>query len=87
MSALLRHTFVQLHSLPLLQTLEGQLQAQLDEAAAEKNAARKTPRRRIRGDDGVLIPPGPPQRAMLPRMPPTGDLQLEEVHRADYFFS
>jgi len=69
MSKLLRDTFVQLHSSPLLKQLESQLRAQLEEA-------KKAP------DSGKIDP-----ALKLPPMPPMGDLKLDEVKDAQYFFS
>lgn len=113
MSELLRHTFVQLHSMPLLKTLETQLSEQLEAAKheAELEAARKT-RKLTKNKNGKhkiieLDESGtvisscaheePPlmkklvtksrQPLELPPMPPTGDLNLEDVKNAQYFFS
>ena len=80
MSVLLRRTFVELHSRPLLQQLQAQLQQQLDEAWAATASERKAKKK---------VPAGTPvvQDPKLPPMPPTGDLNLKEIYRAEYFFS
>lgn len=92
MSVLLRQTFVELHSRPLLQQLQAQLQQQLDEAWAGAVKKRSYTRKngvpsisQTGGASAAEVPHGLGPR--LPPMPPTGDLNLEEVYRAEYFFS
>lgn len=103
LGVLVRHTFVQLHSQPLLEQLLGQLQGQLD-AARQQAADAQDHLRRGQADQvgaaahGKPLATGPPASAgpaargggperKLPPMPAKGDLQLGEVTKAVYFFS
>lgn len=103
LGVLVRHTFVQLHSQPLLEQLMGQLQGQLD-AAKQQAAGYQDQLQRGQADQvgtaahgkplapASLASAGPVANSggperKLPPMPAKGNLQLAEVTKAVYFFS
>ena len=84
MSALLRKTFIDLHSRPLLKQLEAELSAQLMEASVTVAMTQQHVSTKPRGRPSGT---GSDDKFRLPPMPPTGKLQLEDINRAEYFFS
>lgn len=95
LSKLLRQTFVQLHSRPLLRQLESELGAQIKDGGAgstmEKAVfdANAEAAERKASDKTKVVKKSTKKKLNLelPPMPPTGDLNLEEIYKAPYFFS